>query len=574
MIGIFAIPVPAIGEGPAVNVSSLIGRKTVTLAGTFTGTYAVLGSHDNVHYIPILYFNASGPEPVKQTIDGAFNSVKIRSLARNALGVTVSISGDSQPGICQFAQLAVLPPGIAGPQPIIDLFALFPVTGLVAGLNTICIGTFSGTISIEASLDGSNFSSLGSFRSGDRQESNLGLFVNPLEFSPLPFDESIRYLRINVLTNTHVFAPVTLTLGGETPFGGIGPAGPTGTAGPTGPAGPAGTAGATGPAGADGATGPAGADGATGPAGADGATGPAGADGATGPAGADGATGPAGADGVTGATGPDGADGVTGATGPDGATGPAGADGVTGATGPAGADGVTGATGPDGADGVTGATGPDGADGVTGATGPDGATGPAGADGVTGATGPDGATGPQGNDGVTGATGPDGADGVTGATGPEGATGPQGNDGVTGATGPVGADGVTGATGPDGADGVTGATGPVGATGPGFSVVEAVTVATSAYQISPTQAAYNLECRVWTASGMSMSVYMPTMAGLNGRRIFIVTDSDYNAAVYNITVVPAGTDKINNVAGSFAIAITGSSTWLKADLATSNWEIL
>ena len=53
---ILNIPVPSAGDGVAVNVSVLVGEKTVTLSGTFEGQYVLLGSHDGIHFDPILSF--------------------------------------------------------------------------------------------------------------------------------------------------------------------------------------------------------------------------------------------------------------------------------------------------------------------------------------------------------------------------------------------------------------------------------------------------------------------------------------------------------------------------------------
>jgi hypothetical protein len=130
-----------------------------------------------------------------------------------------------------------------------------------------------------------------------------------------------------------------------------------------------------------------------------------------------GPTGPTGTQGAQGPTGLQGLTGVMGPTGPQGTTGPTGPQGLTGAMGPTGPQGITGPTGPQG---LTGAMGPTGPQGITGPTGPQGLTGvmgPTGPQGLTGAMGP---TGPQGLTGVTGPTGPQGLTGVTGPAGPAG----------------------------------------------------------------------------------------------------------------------------------------------------------
>ena len=41
-----SIPVPSSGFGAAVDVSSLVGEKTVALSGRYRGAYVLYGSHD------------------------------------------------------------------------------------------------------------------------------------------------------------------------------------------------------------------------------------------------------------------------------------------------------------------------------------------------------------------------------------------------------------------------------------------------------------------------------------------------------------------------------------------------
>jgi len=53
MITPINLPVPFSGDGPVVDVSSLIGPKTVQLSGTYVGYYDVLGSQDGQTFVTV-----------------------------------------------------------------------------------------------------------------------------------------------------------------------------------------------------------------------------------------------------------------------------------------------------------------------------------------------------------------------------------------------------------------------------------------------------------------------------------------------------------------------------------------
>lgn len=191
-------------------------------------------------------------------------------------------------GANQFISFPALAPGAEGPQTAIDLFTLVPSTGLDPDLTFLGVGSFLGTIAIEASPSAAadDWSVLAQFESGLDADANAG---PPLGFAPLiVIGAVVQRLRLNI--RGRVVQITNITVAGEQNCdcgsggaGVTGPPGPTGAQGATGPTGPAGTQGATGPTGPAGATGPIGP---TGPAGATGATGP---QGATGPAGGGGA---------------------------------------------------------------------------------------------------------------------------------------------------------------------------------------------------------------------------------------------------------------------------------------------
>ena len=392
-----SVQIPPSGDGALgalTSVSNLVGKKTVQLSGTFQGRYDLLGGQVGSTLVTIASFQAGGE--FEQTISGAFDVVQIRSFARQIGPVTCEISAVEGIGQNHFATVASLLGGFVGDTLPIDLWSLFPPTGIEEDVCFLCRGSLLGSVVVLGSLDGLRFDPVGSFQAGGPSSKVPTI----LEFEPLETLDKIRYLKCRVTMGTT--GPLDVTVGGRVPVYSSGSVGATGATGATG----AGTPGVDGATGATGAGSP-GAVGATGATGA----GTPGVDGATGATGA-GSPGAVGATGATGAGTP-GVDGATGATGV-GSPGSVGATGATGAGTP-GVDGATGATG----------VGSPGSVGATGATG----AGTPGVDGATGATG----VGSPGSVGATGATGA-GTPGAVGATGATG-TGSPGTVGATGATG-------------------------------------------------------------------------------------------------------------------------------------------
>ncbi len=77
----------------------------------------------------------------------------------------------------------------------------------------------------------------------------------------------------------------------------------------------------------------------------------------------------------------------------------------------------------------------------------------------------------------------------------------------------------------------------------------------------------------YTATG-AISINMPLIANVEEGHLVAVVDSGYNATANNITVVPNGGDKINNVASDYTINVTSSCLWFMANKTTNNWEIV
>jgi len=88
-----------------------------------------------------------------------------------------------------------------------------------------------------------------------------------------------------------------------------------------------------------------------------------------------------------------------------------------------------------------------------------------------------------------------------------------------------------------------------------------------------TQEDYFIECR-YTATGAITALTLPSIATLAKSYEYVIIDSGNNANTNNITVVRNGTDEINHVAGNYVINVDGASITLKANVTTSNWEII
>lgn len=79
-------------DGPATDVSGLVGSKSVEISGTYDGSYIIMGSHDGTHPVPLLSFNSgSGAQAFKQTIDLVMRFMFVRRRATNLTTVTVNV---------------------------------------------------------------------------------------------------------------------------------------------------------------------------------------------------------------------------------------------------------------------------------------------------------------------------------------------------------------------------------------------------------------------------------------------------------------------------------------------------
>lgn len=219
------VTVPASGDGPIASIAGLIGSKTVTFSGHFTGSYTLLGSHDDANFVPLLLFSADGIESIEQILEGSFKSVRIRAnpAAAPSSPVSCEVSAVVVPGQNKFGTVATLAAGAAGPTASIDTAALFPPSGLEVGINFACSGYFTGAIVVEGSPDNTDWNPIGTFSAGQAGSRQLVGLAPKLEFSPLRTCDKTRYLRVNVVGQ--VTATTVITVGGGIPASGGGGSG-------------------------------------------------------------------------------------------------------------------------------------------------------------------------------------------------------------------------------------------------------------------------------------------------------------------------------------------------------------
>jgi hypothetical protein len=208
------IPVPQSGLGASVDVSSMVGPKTVFLTGRFKGAYVLYGSQDGTHFAPLFQFDAGGVEGIRQTFKGALARLAIKSLAVDAVGVTASVSGESVLGDNTFVVLGILSPGASGPQPSYDL----GVSNFQSDVSFLLAGGLEGKLVVEGSPDNVGWNPVGQFSVDPSGPGLLG--PSSPEFVPLETDDLVRYVRLNVLGR--VVGGLVVTVGGSKGGGGGG----------------------------------------------------------------------------------------------------------------------------------------------------------------------------------------------------------------------------------------------------------------------------------------------------------------------------------------------------------------
>jgi hypothetical protein len=94
-----AVPVPpGNGDGALLDVSTTVAEKTFYLSGDFRGLYTILGTHDDVLFVPILFFTAGqGPRTIRRDIVATLKTIFVR---RAAIGNVVINMGSQTVCVC------------------------------------------------------------------------------------------------------------------------------------------------------------------------------------------------------------------------------------------------------------------------------------------------------------------------------------------------------------------------------------------------------------------------------------------------------------------------------------------
>lgn len=94
------LPIPAgNGEGALLDVSGVAACKTFFFSGDFEGEYVVLGSHNDVNFVPILkiegargqqFGQSPGPQTIRRDIKLTLKSIKVRRAANRTINAAVA----------------------------------------------------------------------------------------------------------------------------------------------------------------------------------------------------------------------------------------------------------------------------------------------------------------------------------------------------------------------------------------------------------------------------------------------------------------------------------------------------
>ena len=212
-----SVPVPASGDGPIVDVSALVGPKTVQLSGNFRGYYDLLASQDDANFDAVASFDAGGDAGIEQTVPGAFKSFRLRANVSQVISpVSCEVSAVLGAGENGFGTVASLAAGFSGLTPAVDTSTFVPPTGSEVDTCFLCRGAFEGPIVVLGSSDGVEFNPVGSFVADRLPEGAPPV----LEFAPLTTLDKTRYVRLQVPGTTT--GPVVVTVGGRVPSGAAG----------------------------------------------------------------------------------------------------------------------------------------------------------------------------------------------------------------------------------------------------------------------------------------------------------------------------------------------------------------
>lgn len=83
---------------------------------------------------------------------------------------------------------------------------------------------------------------------------------------------------------------------------------------------------------------------------------------------------------------------------------------------------------------------------------------------------------------------------------------------------------------------------------------------------------------VFRTSAGACSIQLEAISGVPDDRVLVINDAGYLAAVNTITLIPAGSDRIDNVASSYLVRVNGASLTLLAttnpNTGVRNWQVM
>ncbi len=193
--------------------------------GDFSGEVQVQGSIDGTNWSTLCQFTSdttstdvTGTSATKvqspYVVEGTIvRFVRLYVSAEVLSNLIVSVAGETNcdcategPGTNTFVVLPVIGPGASGPQFAIDLKVAAAPNGLDQAMTFVCTGPFTGTISIQGSIDASNWSTLCQFDSAGASKDGL--------LPPISIDGSaVRYLR--TFTAAVLTQPVQISVAAE-----------------------------------------------------------------------------------------------------------------------------------------------------------------------------------------------------------------------------------------------------------------------------------------------------------------------------------------------------------------------
>ena len=83
-------------DGPSVDVSGMVGCKTIELAGDYEGKIIILGSHNNLNFVPVAVFNSgNGIQSAKLTLNYVLRFMRARRRAQFGTGLSAVIGSQA-----------------------------------------------------------------------------------------------------------------------------------------------------------------------------------------------------------------------------------------------------------------------------------------------------------------------------------------------------------------------------------------------------------------------------------------------------------------------------------------------